>query len=338
MACFCFCPDIIPDLNLNLIPPLALKAGEATRLPRIIGPSLHMTPLSSLLRFRPFNFLSLAQLLALNESINARLAAAADLALRLTDALTLSATRTKLRKLANTAARFALPLAAGLGNLPGHLLAKLGLVAQLILQIKGLGLNPFNLSHGLDRLTLILPKARANLPLLSLIDLGLKQGLNMHSSADFNKLSQMLSSFGRWNLGFKFDLKPALRILAALNTIGLLGLAFGENLFSNVRAWPRITSKLALFSRLLPQLKLKLPTSRLDLSDLDLNLGQAEWLRNANRTSVRAAARASLRASAGLNPGLFAKTEAAVGLGYALSAALNVKPTTRCCSRCALVF
>ncbi|SFK61294.1 hypothetical protein SAMN04488518_1075 [Pseudovibrio ascidiaceicola] len=337
MPCFCFCPDIIPDINLNLLVPLVLKAGEATALPRIKGPSLRVTSPHLFMRFRPFNFLSLAQLLALNASINHRLTAAADLALRVTESATLPAAKLKLKKLAQTSAKFALPLALKLGALPGHILAKLGLAAQLILQIKGLGLNPFNLNLG--KLNLILPKAKINLPLLGLVDLGLKQNLNMNAQADLKALAKMLADFGNWNLGFKFDLKAAFKILAALNIIGLLQLAFGESLFSgNVKAWARITAKLSLFSRLLPQLNLKLPTAKVDLSDLDLNIGQADWLRNANRISMRASARASLRASARLNAGLFARTEAAIGLAYALSAALNIKPTSKCCSRCALIF
>ncbi|WP_208979197.1 hypothetical protein [Pseudovibrio axinellae] len=247
------------------------------------------------------------------------------------------ATHIKLKKLAQTSAKFVLPFALNLAALPAHILAKLGLAAQLILQIKGLGLNPFNLHLG--KLTIMLPKAKLALPLLGLVDVGLKQKLNMNAEADLRALSKMLADFGRLNLGFKFDLKAAFKILAALNVIGLLQQAFGENLFSgNIKVWARITAKLKIFSKLLPKLVLKLPALKLDLSKLGLKAHQVHWLKNANRISVRATARASLKASARLNAAAFARTEAAIGLTSALSAALHIKPSSNCCRRCALVF
>ncbi|WP_208989617.1 hypothetical protein [Pseudovibrio sp. POLY-S9] len=295
----------------------------------------------------------------MTSSLNQRLAAAANQTLALTESASLSAAEIKLKKLAQTSEKYALPLALNLAEIPGHALSKLGLVAQLIMLLKSLGVNPFNLNSlkmelnslkmeapklkspkfKLDKLDILLPKIKPTLPLIGLVDLGLKQNLNMQSPPDIKALAQMLTNFGRWNVGFKLNLRTAFKVLSALNVIDLLQRAFDENLFSgNPKAWARITAKLSLFSRLLPKLNLKSPTAKMDLSGLDLNIAQADWLRNANRITMKASARASLRASARLNVGLFARTEAAIGLAYALSSALNIKPTSKCCSRCAFIF
>ncbi len=363
MSSCCFCPDIIPrKTNFHLLPPLVLKASEGAGLPQLAGPSFSPPGPNLLHRLRPFHFLSLGQFQALTSSHNQRLAAAANQTLALTQSANLPAAEIKLKKLAQTSEKYALPLASNLADIPSHALSKLGLVAQLIILIKSLGINPFTLNSlkleppklkspvklkapklkspnsRLDKLDILLPKAKPALPLIGVVDLGLKHNLNMNSQSDIKAMEQMLISFGRWNVDFKSNPGTAFKVLSALNTINLLQKAFDEQLFSgNPKAWGRITAKLRHFAGSLTQLNLKLPAVKAGMSDLGLNSGQADWLRNASRSSMRASAGAALRASARINTGLFARTEVAIALAHALSAALNIKPTSKSCSRCALI-
>ena len=388
MSCFCFCPNRLDNILLQQQLPLLSqrlsRAGRAlhtlpsnsTSLNIAAGANLKTgfnlqapgVPLNALRRI-PLDLLRLAL-----APLNLRATLAATAALNLTGALDLPTAHARLKMSAHTATRFVVPHLDGLAAIPTHLLAKIALAAQLIDSLLSQGLSPYNSSH-LRRFgsrnsvhssyrTHAKLSAHANIkiasslfgganPLLALLALAQRLGLDIHSAADLRLAGNLLASFAGAALKLNTNLNTAFGITTALNAVSLLQSTFDELLYSAaVQPWERVTKKLSQFAN-------ASRTSRRSQGDGSLKtrghsrynakaavsasmnawLGipippeLLDWLLNAKAPVVRAAAHAAIRLGLAIKPG-FANIEAAIGLVLALSAALDFRLNGSCCGIC----
>lgn len=306
--------------------------------------------------------------------MNARVTAAATSAMNLTSAKDLATAHERLRMSSHTAVRFAMPHLSSLSNIPAHILAKVALAAQLIAAVIEQGLSPYNASH-LQRFA---PHAKSNLalaakanantrisaslfgganPLLAVLTLATRLGLNIHSAADLRLAGHALARFAGAGLKLNTHLNAAFAATNALNAVGALQSTFNEQLFSaSSAAWQRVHTKLAQFanashSSLRGQhfnrhkagaklrgnarlsAKAKYSASLKAWQGVPIPPEVADWLRIARAPVVRAAAHAAIRLGLAVSPG-FVGTEAAIGLVLALSSAMNYSLTCACCGIC----